>query len=106
MYPLSKKDITRPIDSVTIGLQFLEIAVIYPPKKNPPGIQSISQNTGVWPVASSRIPGPEQTLISVFEVMEVFLMACNLITTGYWSWWEKMCNKLPYDYEPAAKKGL
>lgn len=100
---LSKKDIASAVDSTTIGLQFSEIAVVYLPKTNPVEYAKyIPKNQMFEPVRSSvaLAPGKAVSVLSNGSFFE----GINLVTTGYWSWWEKMCNKLPYDYDPAAKK--
>lgn len=100
---LSKKDITREIDNVTTGLQFSEIAIVYTPKINPPAYTKyLPRNQMFEPVTSSLSQAPGKTVLVLSNGS--FFEGINLVTAGYWSWWEKMCNKLPYDYEPALKK--
>lgn len=100
---LSGKDIASVIDSVTIGLQFSRITVAYPPKRNPVEYAKyIPRNQVFEPVRSSLSQTPGKMVLVLSNGS--FFEGTNLVTTGYWSWWEKMCNKLPYNYEPAVKK--
>jgi hypothetical protein len=99
---LSKKDITHAIDNTTTGLQFSEISVVYLPKINPLAYTKyLPKNRMYEPVESSVSQAPG-TMVSVLGNGS-FFEGINLITAGYWSWWEKMCNKLPYDYQPPVK---
>jgi hypothetical protein len=80
-----------------------KLYVIYSPKKNPPEYQRyVSRGLLYQPVVSQ---------LSLMDDKEVKVLpngsyfdGVNLVTSGYWSWWEKMCNKLPYDFVPSPRK--
>jgi len=91
------------IDSVTAGLQFEDhLQILYRPKRNPVEYQKyILRNTYYLPV-SSGLYRTSPKLVVVLANGSYF-EGINLMTTGFWAWWEKMCNKLPYEYWPPKK---
>lgn len=88
-------------DSVTAGFHFKDyLQVVYPLKKTPAEFFSYGQ------------PGivrdqPLTSEITLITGQPLYVLAngsyyeeLNLLTSGYWAWWEKIGNLLPYDYQP------
>jgi hypothetical protein len=99
---LEKKNIAFVIDSLTMGLKFGSIEVVYVPKKNLQEYKNaIPKNLWYLPVASNLNRIADKP-VSVFANGS-FFDGLNLVTDNYWSWWEKMCNLLPYEYQPPLK---
>ena len=92
------------IDSVTVGLQFEDhLQILYRPKRNPAEYQKyIPRNTYYLPVSSGLYRTSPKLVVVLANGS--FFDGLNLMTSGYWAWWEKMCNKLPYEYWPPPKK--
>ena len=101
--PLTGDNIAFAVDSVTCGFDFdTHLNIIYRPKKNPVEyVKFIPRSLAYTPV-SSEIYRTSDKLIRILA-NGCFYEGSNLMTVGYWSWWEKMCNKLPYEYVPAPK---
>lgn len=73
------------------------IRVTYLPLRNPFAYQKYLRAENKYlPVVSDLFYSPGKP-ITVFANGNYF-DGKNLITLGYWAWWEKICNKLPYDY--------
>jgi hypothetical protein len=100
---LGKKDIAFPVDSTTVALKFKEhIQVIYTLKRNPVEYEKYIPKTAANMLVSSDlycVPGKPVLVRSNGS----FFDGLDLVTLNYWAWSEKMCNKLPYDYQPAVK---
>ncbi len=103
---LTSKDLVHNADSGRVGLNYKpHIQVIYLPKKNPLEYQQyVSLSYRFAPVRSDIYRSADQPIfvLSNGSYYEGYYEGTSLITGGYWSWWEKMCNKLPYDYVPPS----
>ncbi len=95
---LSRKNIAFAVNSLTTGLQFRHIQVIYTPKKPPEEYQPYLPKDLIYLPVSSNLYRTDEP-VSVFSNGS-FFDGRNLITANYWAWSEKICNKLPYDYQP------
>ena len=73
--------------------------VIYLPKKDYPAFQRYLPRfkTNEW--VSSMIFPVNKNPISVLA-NGVYFEGNNFSFSGFWAWWEKIANKLPYDYIP------
>lgn len=93
------------IDSFTAGLFFDDhLQVIYLYKQVPVEYyrtNSLSVNSKS--VTSSEIYLPNKRTIAVLGNGS-FYEGIDLISSGYWGWWEKLATMLPFDYEPPPKK--
>ncbi len=92
------------IDSVTAALEFTNyLQVRFPSKLFPeeygkPGFRTATK-------------GPITSMIHLISGKPVAVLAngsyfsgIDLISSGYWGWWEKMATMLPFDYKSALKK--
>ncbi len=92
------------LDSVTVGMLFSgKLQVVYKPLKSM-GIQGRAGPAGF------RI-APFNSQVHFLKNEPILVLANgsyfegdNMMITGYWAWWEKMCNKLPFDYWPPKIK--
>lgn len=88
-------------DSVTAGVDFPDyLLVIYNRKKVPYEFKRLHPK-------SSDAPMSEITLLNGRPI-EVsangsFFSPEDLLSTGYWAWWEKMGTMLPFDYVPPKR---
>lgn len=100
---LTSKSLSYNADSGRVGLNYKpHIQVIYLPKKNPLEYQRYVPLSYRFAAVRSDIYRSADQPIFVLPNGSYYEGA-SLITGGYWSWWEKMCNKLPYDYAPPLK---
>lgn len=93
------------IDSFTAGLYFDDhLQVIYKYKQAPDEyvrMNSLSVQSKT-PVVS-EIFLPKKNAVSVLANGSYF-EGLDLITSGYWGWWEKLATMLPFDYKPPKKR--
>ena len=93
------------IDSFTAGLYFDDhLQVIYKYKQAPDEyvrMNSLSVQPKT-PVVSDIVL-PKKNAISVLANGSYF-EGLDLITSGYWGWWEKLATMLPFDYKPPKKR--
>lgn len=90
-------------DSNMVIMEFDDrLQIIYHPKKNPLAYQKYVPRSEMYSALTSEITLRPGKLVQVFANGSYF-EGINFITSGYWAWWEKMCNKLPYDYWPPQK---
>lgn len=92
------------IDSFTAGLYFDDhLQVIYKYKQVP--IEYVRMNSlSVQPKTPimSEIFLPKKNAIAVLANGSYF-EGIDLISSGYWGWWEKLATMLPFDYKPPRK---
>jgi hypothetical protein len=94
--------IAYAVDSTTAGIFFEDyLLIIYKHKSVPPEFKQR------FPKSGSEIMS-EITLINA-KPLQVFANGAffnpeDLLSSGYWGWWEKMGTMLPFDYEPHAPK--
>jgi hypothetical protein len=98
---LSAKDISSPLDSTYKELTFNnKIEVVYIPKRKHAEYQrSLPSDQKYQLVVSGLYNAPGHLVFSPngsFSDGEIVRVA------GYWSWEERMCHKVPYDYLPIA----
>ena len=102
---LTADSIAYSIDSMAVELSFSgHMGVWYPAKVFPsryPGnsglffARAISVNSDIF------LPSGKPVIIFSNGT---YANGENLLTDGYWAWWEKMANKLPYEYWPPKKE--
>ncbi|GAA4745268.1 hypothetical protein GCM10023229_26410 [Flavisolibacter ginsenosidimutans] len=90
------------IDSTVAGFDFPDyLLVIYKYKKNPPEFKQM------FPKSSDAMMS-EITLVNGKPLQVLangsYFNPEDLLSTGYWGWWEKMGTMLPFDYQPPARK--
>lgn len=103
---LTGDSIAYAADSVTAGLYFNHhLQVVYPPKKMPKEYGVYYRHPAYAPVG----PLTSEITLTVDRPLNVlangsFYDGVGLLSSGYWGWWEKVGNMLPYDYWPPKKK--
>ncbi len=93
------------IDSTTAGLSFRDyLQIVYRFKTVPR--EYVQQNPltvrANTPVTSTLVL-PNGKTIAVFA-NGTFYEGIEMLTSGFWGWWEKLATMLPYDYEPPPKE--
>lgn len=92
------------IDSFTAGLYFDDyLQIIYKYKQVP--MEYVRMNSlSVQPKTPimSEIYLPRKNTIAVLANGSYF-EGIDLISSGYWGWWEKLATMLPFDYKPPRK---
>lgn len=93
--------IAYAVDSTTAGLDFEEyLLVIYKHKSMP------SEFTQLFPKSNNAMMS-EITLIKSkplqIQANGSYFNPEELLSSGYWGWWEKMGTMLPFDYRPPKK---
>lgn len=93
------------IDSATAGLFFedyLQVVYLY---KQVPDEYVQSNMLGARPKTPvmSEIFLPQKKTIAVLANGSYY-EGIDLISSGYWGWWEKLATMLPYDYKPPPRK--
>lgn len=93
------------IDKFTAGLFFEDyLQVIYLYKQVPVEYYAAnSLSVNAKSATSSEIYLPNKKTIAVLGNGS-FYEGIDLISSGYWGWWEKLATMLPFDYEPTPKK--
>ncbi len=87
-------------DSITCYLEFAgHLNVIYKPRKNPAEYARFVPKEQMYGSVTSELYRTSNLPIRVFANGS-FYNGKHLMTSGYWSWWEKICNRLPDDYKP------
>lgn len=108
--PLSAKELLQKTDSGTALLSFSDYLVVTNKRKKEPQEYvdyKDSLQHGI-PVALSARSLPQflSTEFVLTQKMPIEITAngyfnnSNLFINGFWSWWEKLATKLPYEYEP------
>jgi len=100
---LTADSLAFAIDNVTVNFQLdNQLQVLYRPKRYPMEYQKyIPRDAYYTPVTSQLFRTSSNPIVVLANGS--FFDGINLMTTGYWAWWEKMCNKLPYEYWPPKK---
>ncbi|HCL04535.1 MAG TPA: hypothetical protein DHW64_00520 [Chitinophagaceae bacterium] len=93
------------IDSFTAGLFFedyLQVIYLY---KQAPDEYVQANRMSVYPKTPvvSEISLPQKKTIAVLANGSYY-EGINMISSGYWGWWEKLATMLPYDYKPPPRK--
>lgn len=93
------------IDSFTAGLFFEDhLQVIYLYKQVPDEyVQANRLSVQPKMTVMSEIFLPRKKTIAVLANGSYY-EGIDLISSGYWGWWEKLATMLPYDYKPPARK--
>jgi hypothetical protein len=105
---LPADSLAERIDSISIAFRFRGLLQVqYPAKSYPPeyGRNYMHMMTHTGRYLGRSIPISSDIFLSEMKPITVYANGNyaggdNLITSYYWSWWEKMANKLPYDYIP------
>lgn len=89
------------VDSTVAGMNFPDyLLVMYPGKPVPREFKQLFPR-------SANVPMSEITLVNgrPLEVLAngSYYNPEDLLSSGYWGWWEKMGTMLPFDYEPPRK---
>jgi hypothetical protein len=98
--PLSGDSIAYALDSVTVALEFpYKLKIIYKGRKAPSEYlnSSLAQHSGSY--GSSYIQLMNAVNIQIVSNGSYY-NPLSLIAFGYWAWSEKICNMLPFDFEP------
>jgi hypothetical protein len=97
---LDNENLAFDQDSIAVGMKYKpHVQVVYRPKKPPVEYQKyLPLFLRFSPVSSDIYRGADEPIFILPK--GVYYDGINVITGGYWAWWEKMCNKLPYDYIP------
>jgi hypothetical protein len=108
LYPalLSGDSIAYSVDSVTVGLDFLNhLQIIYTRAKEPADYLARMGET--------RSAAPQTSMITLSNKRQVnllsngmYYMGSDLLNSGYWAWSEKIAYMLPYDYWPDKQKAI
>jgi hypothetical protein len=102
---LTGDSIAFAIDSFTAGLFFEDhLQVIYQYKQVPDEyVQSNRLSVQPKMAVMSEIFLPGKKTIAVLANGSYY-EGIDLISSGYWGWWEKLATMLPYDYKPPARR--
>lgn len=110
---LSADSICYAVDSTSVALDFVgHLEVRYPDKTFPAEygrsiIRMMARSSAATPLKRGAISSG--IFLNVGNPVVVFANGTyangyNLVTSDYWAWWEKMANKLPYEYWPPKKE--
>lgn len=93
------------IDSLTAGLYFEDhLQVIYLYKQVPDEyVQANGLSVRAKSPVVSEIFLTRKNTITVLSNGSYY-EGIDLISSGYWGWWEKLATMLPYDYKPPPRK--
>ena len=93
------------IDSFTAGLYFDDHLQVTYKYKQVPDEYVRTNSLSVQPKTPvvSEIVLPRKNAIAVLANGSYF-EGLDLITSGYWGWWEKLATMLPFDYKPPKKR--
>lgn len=93
------------IDSFTAGLYFDDhLQIIYTYKEVPDEyVRANSLSVRPKTPVMSEIYLPRKKTIAVLANGSYF-EGIDLISSGYWGWWEKLATMLPFDYKPTGKR--
>ncbi len=93
------------IDSLTAGLYFEDhLQVIYLYKQVPDEyVQANGLSVRAKSPVVSEIFLTRKNTIAVLSNGSYY-EGIDLISSGYWGWWEKLATMLPYDYKPPPRK--
>lgn len=95
---LSGDSVAYAIDSVTAGLDFTDyLLVIYKGKTAPPEYQRLFPRSGS--ALASQLFLFNNRPIAI-QANGSFYEPSDVLSIGYWSWWEKIATMLPFDYKP------
>ena len=92
------------IDSITAALDFTDhLQVQYPAKMFPDEYgKSALRSVSKGPITSDIFLSSGKPVVVLANGS--YFQGINLISSGYWGWWEKMANMLPFEYLPPPKK--
>jgi hypothetical protein len=92
--------IAYAIDSVTAGHEFSHyLLVSYLRKEVPKAYSSLYPRSGT--VMRSQLTLVNGRPVSV-QANGVYYEPADLLTMGFWAWWEKIATMLPFDYRPPS----
>jgi hypothetical protein len=99
---LTADSIAFAVDSFRVGMYFPgSVQIIYRPKKMPAVGAQVMFSRNVY---SNSPATSEMQMLSerpVFVMMDgTFYEGTDIMLTGFFAIWEKMCNKLPFNYWP------
>lgn len=95
---LTGDSIAYALDSVTVGFDFPDyLLVIYKHKTNPFEFKTLYPHSG--DAIMSEITLLNKEPLTVIANGSYFSPE-DLLSNGYWGWWEKMGTTLPLDYKP------
>lgn len=98
---LSGDSIAYAVDSVTAGFDFSDyLLVIYNGKKAPLEFKQMYPKSGEAPMSEITLINGRPVEVSANGA---YFNPEDLLSNGYWGWWEKMGNTLPFDYVPPKK---
>lgn len=97
---LKGDDIAYAADSVTAVLDFKNYLIVRYPKKTIPEeyARTLREGSTKQPVSSVIYLGKNQPIFVTAN--GYYYNLDNLVTEGFWGWWEKLSTLLPYDYKP------
>lgn len=88
-------------DSVTAGLFFPDyLLVTYKPKPVSPDYKRLFPRAGNDRTSELTLPNGREIRI---QANGAYLSPEDILSTGYWAWWEKMGTMLPFDYRPPKR---
>ena len=92
------------IDSITAALDFTDhLQVQYPAKMFPDEYgKSALRSVSKGPITSDIFLSSGKPVVVLANGS--YFQGIDLISSGYWGWWEKMANMLPFEYLPPPKK--
>ena len=100
-YKIAGDSIGFQVDSITAGLEFDNyLHVIYTKASPPISYRQLSPHNGRM-MSELSLVTPEPIQI---QSNGAYYSPVNLVSSGYWSWSEKIANMLPFDYKPEVKK--
>ncbi len=86
------------IDSVTAALDFPNyLLVSFRGKTAPAAFRAAFPDAGT--ALASQVTLLQRTPVAI-QANGSFYDPANLLTLGYWAWWEKLATMLPFDYKP------
>jgi hypothetical protein len=98
---LSGDSIAFAVDSVTAGLYFENhLAVLYRNAQAPRAYQQLITQPG--PAMRSELQLLSEIPLQV-QSNGSYYDPGNMVSSGYWGWWEKIATMLPFDYKPVKK---
>jgi hypothetical protein len=90
------------VDSVSVGLNFRDhLQVVYALKEPSSYFPRIRSGMGFMRAPQTSQLTLNDNVIKIYENGSYY-DGTNLVSSGYWSWSEKMANLLPLDFEPTV----
>ena len=101
---IAADSVAYAVDSLTVGLYFKDyLHVTYPKKKEP---EEIAKALGKQEAGQGLVS--KLQLLHDTEIMVLangsFFESTNILSHGYWAYWERMATMLPLDYKPIRNK--